>query len=272
LFILAGPGTGKSFSLIETVRNQAKNAINLNEFYVTTFTNAAAGDFEAKVKYSINISTLHYRAKGIVHKYADKVKLSKSFKILNEYEVKVILKDIREGLSSRERKIKMQEVKKMLDEYKESAARNNSVFNNFSQYYWRLKKIYNVIDWFDVIYLAYKILKENKDIQEKENSKQSFILVDEYQDLNSADQNLIRLLRGNHSNLLVVGDDDQSIYSSRYANPSGIVNFNKLYPDAEKIILPVCSRCPTAVLKAAHNLINKSDKQDREISLFAYLF
>jgi len=143
LLILAGPGAGKTFSMIETVNDQIKKGIDSSKFYVTTFTNAAAGDFESKIKYSTNVSTLHYRAKGIVHKYADRVELSKSFKILNEFEVKVILKDIR----------------------------------------------------------------------------------------------------------------------------AGIVNFNKLYPDAEKIILPVCSRCPTAVLKAAHNLISKSDKQDKEVKL-----
>ncbi|MCK4395046.1 ATP-dependent helicase [candidate division WOR-3 bacterium] len=271
LFILAGPGTGKTFSLIETVRNQAKNGINLSEFYVTTFTNAAAGDFESKIhkenscKHFNNISTLHYRAKGIVHKFAGKIGLSKSFGILSEQEVKVILKDIRESLSLQEEKIKINEVKKMLERYREATSENNnSDPTNFSRYYWEFKKIYNVIDWFDVVYYACKILKKNKEICEEEASKQSFILVDEYQDLNSADQDLIHLLYRNHSRILVVGDDDQSIYSSRYANPSGIVNFKKLYPQSKKIILPVCSRCPTAVLKAAYSLINRNDKQNRE--------
>lgn len=273
LLILAGPGTGKTFSLIETIRNQLNKGINLKEFYVTTLTNSAAGDFESEIHEKLsenfdNISTLHYRAKGIVHQYADKIDLKKSFGILNKLEIKleikIILSDIQQNMLSQRIKVKNKELNQMLKTYKESIAGDKDITADiFYSYYWKFKKFYNTIDWFDVVYFACKILKENKEILQKESSKQSFILVDEYQDLNPADQDLIKLL-SNSSHLLVVGDDDQSIYSGRYADPSGIVNFTKSYPKAIKITLPVCSRCPTAVLKAGYNLINKNNPQKRE--------
>ena len=269
LLILAGPGTGKTHSLLETIRVQIQNGIKLSDFFVTTLTNAAAGDFEkdAKAKLSTdfeNVSTLHFRAKGIVHLYADRVGLSRSFLVLTELEKDCVLKEIQQNLSTL-KKVKAKDVDILLKKYEEEVANNNTItLNAFVLAYQELKKFYNVIDWYDVPYFACKILTENPDLLEKEASKHSFILVDEYQDLNKADQGLIKLISKN-SCLLVVGDDDQSIYSGRFADPSGIVNFQSFYSGASEIKLPVCSRCPTSIIKASHNLINKNDPKKRVV-------
>ena len=269
LLILAGPGTGKTFSLVETIRIQVDKGANLSDFFVTTLTNAAAGDFESEVKSKLstdfeNVSTLHFRTKGIVHQYAEKIGLNSSFLVLTDLETDHILKEIQYNLCL-QKKIKPKEVKVLLSQYEEELANNRAVtMNDFVLAYQDIKTFYNVIDWYEIQYLAYKILSENDDILQKETSRQTFILVDEYQDLNKTEQDLIKLISDGH-HLLVVGDDDQSIYSCRYADPSGIVNFKSLYQETTQISLPVCSRCPTAIIKASYSLINKNDPKKREV-------
>ena len=267
LLILAGPGTGKTHSLLETIKCQVKAGAKLQDFFVTTLTNAAAGDFENDVKAQLssefeNVSTLHFRAKGIVHQYADMVGLHPSFLVLSNLEKGCVLKEIQLHLSAI-KKAKIKDVANFLKQYEKEAANNKTItFNSFVSIYRKLKKYYNVIDWYDVTYYACKILAENTNIFKKESSRQSFILVDEYQDLNKADQDLIKLMLGS-SYLLVVGDDDQSIYGGRFADPSGIINFPTVYKGATKIVLPVCSRCPTPIIKASYSLISKNDSSNR---------
>lgn len=271
LLVLAGPGTGKTSSLVKTIKTHVEKDGDLKTFYVTTLTNITVGHLESRICKEINrdfnnVSTLHYRAKGIIHRYADKIGLNKSFIIIDEPESKVILKDIQQKFLLDGEKVRLEEIKKMLKEHRKAKARSEDLeIGNFPLYYEGLKKFYNTIDWFDVIDLACKILKENTDILESEGSRQNFILVDEYQDLNPAEQNLIRLLYEKCSNLLVAGDDDQSIYSGRYANPSGIVNFEKIYRNAKKIHSSVSLRCPSTILKSSYRLINHNDKTKREL-------
>lgn len=273
LLILAGPGTGKTFSLVKTIKTQVKEGMSLKSFCVTTLTNVTVEDLESKICRELNkdfdnVSTLHYRAKGIVHRYADRVALNRLFTIISKDESRTILKDIQQKFLLNKKRIKWGEIKKVLRKYEEGKAKSgDGEIGDFAQYYEQLKKIYNAINWFDVIHLACKILKENTEVFKKETLRQDFILVDEYQDLNPAEQDLIRLLCGNHSNLLVAGDNYQSIYSGRYADPSGITNFQKIYPNATKICLPVSSRCPSVILKASHKLINCNNKSEGESRL-----
>lgn len=263
LLILAGPGTGKTHSLLETMKKQITDGRQLTDFFVTTLTNAAAGDFEkeAKSKLSVdfeNVSTLHFRSKGIVHRHATKVGLNPSFLVFDQLEKQYVLKEVRKN-------IRAKKLVPFLEKYEEELANNRVIsMNDFVLAYEKLKKFYNAIDWYDVSYLACKILNDNKDVFLEENSKQSFILVDEYQDLNKADQDIIRLI-SQDSQLIVVGDDDQSIYRGRFADPSGIVNFTSLYPGTAKISLPVCSRCPTPIIRASNALINCNNPKNREV-------
>ncbi len=269
LLILAGPGTGKTFSLLETMKKQMVGGRQLADFFVTTLTNAAVGDFERKAKSELsadfeNISTLHFRAKGIVHRYAGRIGLNQSFLVLVKLEKKYVLQEIKQNISVH-KKITARKIGAFLKRYEEELANNKAITKcDFVLIYEELKRFYNVIDWYDVSYLACKILNENADALKEESSKQSFILVDEYQDLNKADQDIIRFI-SEDSQLLVVGDDDQSIYGDRFADPSGIVNFASLYPGTVKIALPVCSRCPTPIIRASNSLINHNDVKKREV-------
>jgi superfamily I DNA/RNA helicase len=275
LLLLAGPGTGKSYSLKETIKKQSAKGYAVSDFYAMTLTKAAAGKFEAEVKDEISkefdhVSTVHFRAKGILHKYADRVGLPKSFRVLTgapSAEIEVVLSDIQQDFVVRGRNIGKKELKALFQEYQAAVANLQSppdtdFANRFAFY----RQFYRAVEWYDVIALACRILAESKDIRATESQLSPFLLVDEYQDLNPAEQELMRLLCNGRSTLLAVGDDDQSIYGGtmRYAEPSGILNFKSLFPTASKIILPVCSRCPTNILQKASELISRNLCRDSE--------
>jgi DNA helicase-2/ATP-dependent DNA helicase PcrA len=107
----------------------------------------------------------------------------------------------------------------------------------------------------EVIYKCVEALQLGS-LQSSELPQIDHLIVDEYQDLNACDQEFVRLLCANNTVLFIAGDDDQSIYSFRHANPNGIVQFNTVYPSAATHILSDCFRCTPAVVGAASRLIS----------------
>jgi len=274
LLLLSGPGTGKTYSLVRTIIPQLERGRYPGDFYAATFTNAAARDLEEQVqKHSgqsfEGVSTLHYRAKGIVHKYANLVGLRPSFGILSEEERRLVFQEIREDLSIQGNRLTITQVKNFWKAYCCARARLEQPGTDFADQYAECQRFYNALDWYEIPALACQILAENPEVREREAGLQSFVLVDEYQDLNAAEQRFIDLLLGGRTAFLAVGDDDQSIYSRRFADPSGIVGFCDTYPTATKLVLPVSSRCPSAVLEAAHAFIQANTHRQPKPRLIA---
>ncbi|MFA7408528.1 MAG: ATP-dependent helicase [Anaerolineaceae bacterium] len=267
LLLLAGPGTGKTYSLLMTIREQMKTRYSINEFFEVSLTNEAVNDFTIKAKKEINeafnsSSTLHYKAKGILHRYADTVNLPKDLCVVSGLVETIFYQDLSKICNS-SKKIIENKIKK----YQEASANCEEVFDHFSNIYRRLQKYYSSIDWYDIVYFVVKILENNPEINNIESNRFEFLLIDEYQDLNNADQRLIELLVNKRNTLLAVGDDDQSIYSNRFANPSGIRNFNCRYPQAKIINLPVTSRLPTRIIDHSYNLISKNENRQAKTKL-----
>jgi DNA helicase-2/ATP-dependent DNA helicase PcrA len=261
LLLLAGPGTGKTFSLLETIKFQSHKEFTIGDFYEVTLTNTAAEDFIRDAKKEISddynsSSTLHYRAKGILHRYASKVGLNPGFTIIDNY-----CKDIFRFDLSSITGIKRTDLKKLVDCYQESEAKLHDGDEPFISLYNGLQYYYSALDWFRVVSLACRILGSEDQVRDEESNKSGFILIDEYQDLNPADQLFIQLLLNGRNQLLAVGDDDQSIYSGRYADPAGIVTFTSRYKNASVMHLPVTSRLPTNVISASHQLISHNQKR-----------
>ncbi len=255
LLLLAGPGTGKTFSLLNTIKRQIKKGYKIEDFFEVTLTNAAVDDFTKDAKKEISdsydsLSTLHFRAKGILHQYANNVGFNPGFSIINDFVSNIIEHDLSEIMG-----VPCGVISKEVSKYQQASANYEEIGNKFSDVYRLIQKYYSAIDWFDVVYYAVNILENNNEIKDHESSRFQFLLIDEYQDLNNADQRLIELLNNKRNTLLAVGDDDQSIYSGRYANPSGITNFTSRYPNAKVIDLPVSSRLPSNVISPSNNLI-----------------
>jgi len=263
LLIIAGPGTGKTYSLRETIRKQMSN-FSLSDFYTFSLTNATVRDFEQEVRDKVDdefrgVSTLHFRAKKVVHQYCGTIGLPEDFGILSKAEAWIVIHDVHALAKSRGVSIDGRKLNSLLKNYQEITANLGKDNSFFGSQFASLQRFYNAMDWYDLVKFACLILEDNHNARDAETSKLEFLLIDEYQDLNVSERRLVRLLCNGRSTLLAVGDPAQSIYSGRFADPTGITSFTKDYPSAEQIPLPVCSRCPAQVLKAAHNLISEND-------------
>lgn len=270
LLVLGGPGTGKTYNLINIIEKALLEGHKDNELFVTSFTKEAAGKLKKEIRDRTGIElesvrTLHSRAKGILHRYSKKVNLSENFRVLTLLEEKMLLKDIQHDFARIGRNYSIRELEKILmrNSKKDRSAMNEPRDPDFENIFNPIKQFYRAIDWYDVVYLANKILLENQEIKKVESSNYSFMFVDEYQDLNFAEQMFVQLVNNGRSYLMVVGDDDQSIYSGRFANPLGIAEFKKMYPTARINELKVSSRCPETILTAAHNLIKRNQRKAR---------
>lgn len=269
LLLLAGPGTGKTYSLLETIKHQITRGYSTQDFFEATLTNAAADDFLKDAKSSISVffnssSTLHYRAKGILHRYANELGLHPNFTVVDQYCEELIVRDLASILD-----MHYSETSEQLKEYREFSAHGEIIDTNFSISYRLLQSFYTALDWYDVVLHACRLLEDNEGIRDTESERFVFLLIDEYQDLNPSDQRFVQLLLNNRSTLLVVGDDDQSIYSSRHADPSGIINFQDRYSNAHILTLPVTSRIPSNIVSASHSLINCNEDRYPKARLIA---
>lgn len=277
LLVIGGPGTGKTYNLIKTIEKALSEGHKSDKLFVTSFTNEAVGKLKKEIIEKIgvelkNLSTLHSRAKGILHRYYDQANLPKDFGVLSDkLEEQPLLKDVQYEFGLLGKKYKINQLKRELlkNSQKARGAMEEPPNSEFEKIFNSLKQFYHVVDWYDVVYLANKILSDNPEIKEAEGRISSLLLVDEYQDLNFAEQEFIRLVNNERTYLMVVGDSDQSIYSGRFANPLGILKFEKMYPAAKSLILKVSSRCPDKILIAAHNLIKNNRRKERG-RLFAH--
>ena len=120
---------------------------------------------------------------------------------------------------------------------------------------------YNAVDFDDIIMKTVTLLKEHSDVREYYQNKFKYVLVDEYQDTNYAQFVLTSLLADKHRNIMVVGDDDQSIYRFRGATVENILNFDKTYPDATVVKLEQNYRSTEIILEAANAVIRNNDKR-----------
>ncbi len=265
LLLFAGPGTGKTYNLLQTVEAQLGFGLPLDTFLECTLTNAAADKFAADVNQRLSatfrgVCTLHSRAKGICHQHSSALRMRASFVVLSEKEyVENAKADLALLLRST-----APAVAKRLREYQNASANAMAPQDlPFAAAYRGLQRFYGAIDWYDVIAFARELLAKDADLRKQEADRHEFLLVDEYQDLNEAEQQLLELLLDGRNFLLAVGDDDQSIYSRRHAAPAGMVDFAKRYPSSRMLELPVTTRVPSAVLKAAYDLVERNPNRSQ---------
>ena len=282
--VIAGPGSGKTTTLAERFVSLCQEPkADLSRIVGITFTNYAADQMKKKVKEKchelkdsdLHIGTLHYLAKGLLHKHSEKLNLPSAFRVITGSDQEsILLADTRLELKTQNFKLWPHE-KKYLRRFQATKAcvpdidtivklPNRKEFPSqaqFNESYESLLRYYKSIDWYDVVSLADKLLKENKGILSVVAGKFDHLLVDEYQDLNRADHEFIRLLATKTKSVMVFGDDDQSIYQTRrFANPRGIIDFENVYTNVKNYPLSICWRCGSSILDAAWKLINRNDK------------
>ena len=283
LLILAGAGSGKTRVLTHRVAwlIEEKN-VNPWNIMAITFTNKAAGEMRDRVEAMLGgalggvwVATFHSTCVRILRRYIDRIGFENNFTIYDSEDQKSVIKEICKRLQIdtklyRERFF-MAEISAAKDEMlspvdyalkAQGDQRMQKVAEVYKEYQRQLFDN-NALDFDDLICRTVELFQSCPEVLEQYQERFRFIMVDEYQDTNTAQFKLVSLLAAKYRNLCVVGDDDQSIYKFRGANVGNILNFEQFFPDAEVIRLEQNYRSTQNILNAANAVIshNKGRKE-----------
>ena len=264
MMVLAGPGSGKTTVILHRIMYLISNGhAKPSEVLVITFTKAASEEMRARFRElggsgKVDISTFHslfYRV--ISAHYGYRVE-----NVLSEIERTQIIKSIlkKNSLPFDEEFTKSisSEFSLIKNELIDITHYNSHVllddFGKIYTAYEDYKKERHKIDFDDMTASAWSLFMTNKAILSDWQSRYKYILIDEFQDINRAQYECIRLLN-NKGNLFIVGDDDQSIYSFRGARPEFLLNFSKDFPDSQKIILDINYRSTEKIIGLCNKVI-----------------
>ena len=277
LLVLAGAGSGKTSVITQKIAwlvNQCQYPAQ--SVYAVTFTNKAAREMQARVGKLVaanqkgkrpQVSTFHQLGLRILHMHTEQAGRKKGFSILDERDAAAILKDIllNDSISDELLNIFQQQIsswKSHAIEPDEAQQQAQSVQEHkLVEIYRRYQKAlqsYNAVDFDDLIALPVQLFKKENDILKKWQHKVRYLLVDEYQDTNIGQYELVKLLVGDRNGLCVVGDDDQSIYTWRGANPENLNQLSKDFKDLNIIKLEQNYRSTNTILNCANTLISNN--------------
>lgn len=276
MLVLAGPGSGKT--LVITYRTKyliQENGISPSNILVVTFTNAAAREMRDRFNRltdntcpGVTFGTFHSVFFGIL-RWAYRMTPEN---ILKEEEKKQILKEIcgKMELEVEEQgdfyqsligEISLVKGSMINTEYYYSTTCADEAFQKIFSEYDRYLREAGKIDFDDMLVLTYELLKERPDLLKKWQDKFQYILIDEFQDINKAQYEVIRLLAAPRNNLFIVGDDDQSIYRFRGAKPEIMLGFEKDYPKTQKVLLGINYRCSGKIVESAGKIIENNKRR-----------
>ena len=286
LLILAGAGSGKTRVLTHrTAYLIDEMRVNPYHILAITFTNKAAGEMRERIddivgfgSESIWVSTFHSTCVRILRRYIDRLGYDTNFTIYDADDQKSLMKDIckRLEIDTKQFKEKMflSVISSAKDELIDPIEFENRAAGDFTKRkqamvykeYQQALKANNALDFDDLIFKTVELFKLDKEVLSSYQERFKYIMVDEYQDTNTAQFELIRLLASKYKNLCVVGDDDQSIYKFRGANIYNILNFEKHFPDAKVIKLEQIYRSTQNSLDAANSVIaNNVGRKDKKL-------
>ena len=274
LLILAGAGSGKTRVLTHRVAYLIEQGVAPWNILAITFTNKAAGEMRERVDKlvglgsdSIWVSTFHSTCVRILRRYIDRLGYDTSFSIYDTDDQKSVMKEVCKklqidtkiykermllGAISHAKDELMNPVQMQLDAG--SDWNQQKIAGVYAEYQAQLHKN-NALDFDDLIMKTVELFQNCPDVLDFYQERFRYIMVDEYQDTNTAQFKLVSLLAAKYQNLCVVGDDDQSIYRFRGANIMNILNFEQVFPDAKVIKLEQNYRSTQSILNAANEVI-----------------
>ena len=286
VLILAGAGSGKTSVLTRRIAYLIENSgVNPWNILAITFTNKAAGEMRDRVddivgygSESIWVSTFHSTCVRILRRHIDRIGFDNSFTIYDTDDAKSVMKDVCKKLNIDTKQLKERSILNMISSAKdnlqtpiefEMSAQGDYLKTKIATAYTEYQSVLrsnNALDFDDLIVKTVELFKSCPDVLENYQNRFQYIMVDEYQDTNTAQFEFIRLLASKNRNLCVVGDDDQSIYKFRGANIRNILDFEQVYPDATVIKLEQNYRSTQNVLDAANAVIrNNISRKDKSL-------
>lgn len=283
VLILAGAGSGKTRVLTyRTAYLIEEKEVNPYHIMAITFTNKAAGEMRERIdelvgygSESVWVATFHATCVRILRQYIDCLGYDNHFTIYDSDDQKQLIKDICKRCQIDTKRYKERALMAAISDAKNNLITPEEYALNaggdlvmkkqalvYQEYQAELKKN-NALDFDDLIFKTVELFQSNPEVLEIQQDRFRYIMVDEYQDTNTAQFMLVKLLASKYRNLCVVGDDDQSIYRFRGANIQNILSFEKVYPDAKVIKLEQNYRSTQNILDAANHVIanNRGRKQ-----------
>ena len=274
LLLLAGAGSGKTRVLTHRTAYLIENGVNPYNILAITFTNKAAGEMRERIdnlvgygSESIWVSTFHSTCVRILRRHIGRLGFDTNFTIYDADDQKTLMKDICKRLEIDTKIYKEKMFLSVISSAKdelvdpiefETRAAGDYTKRKQAQVYREYQQVLrqnNALDFDDLIFKTVELFKLDPLVLEDYQNRFKYIMVDEYQDTNTAQFELIRLLAMRDKNLCVVGDDDQSIYKFRGANIYNILNFETHFPEAKVIKLEQNYRSTQIILDAANNVI-----------------
>jgi ATP-dependent DNA helicase UvrD/PcrA len=272
--VVAGPGTGKSFALKRRVARLLEQGADPDRILPVTFTNVAAEDLQREMLQigvpgceNIRGSTLHSLCMRILSRQSVLDALGRRPRPLNRFEIEPLLYDLPKKFGDKRGR------NKRIRAYESAWARLQHETPGYAQNPDDAALEDALVAWLtfhegmligEIIPYAYRYLKDNPAAPER--NLYDYVLVDEYQDLNKAEQGVVDLLC-DAANLCIVGDDDQSLYSFKFAHPAGIREFPTTHRPTTEHQIVECRRCPTRAVQMANSLIaHNRDREPRQLT------
>ena len=284
LLILAGAGSGKTRVLTRRVAHMLDSGVEPWQILAVTFTNKAASEMRERVRDLVGnqadrvlVSTFHSACVRFLRSDIETIGYKRNFTIYDTDDQSRLLRnlakeaniDVKAWPIAKMRSSIDQAKVKMQDAEAFAGVRRAHVGDPMVKIYRSYEdhlKTANAVDFNDLLNLTVKMLDQNPEVLARYQERFRYIMVDEYQDTNLAQYRLVKLLAGEHRNLAVVGDDDQSIYAFRGADIRNILDFERDFPEAKTIRLERNYRSTKNILKAAHGVVrNNRGRMEKEL-------
>ena len=266
VLIIAGAGSGKTRVITYRIAHMLEKGIPQSSILALTFTNKAAHEMETRVKQltrkkmqSLTVSTFHSFGLNIIRNEAEQLGYRKNFSIYDETDKITLIKESLRECRMNFHKVDLYALSQFFSKIKTGFAQwtEHADMQPVYDEYQNALKIYNAVDFDDLLTIPLELLEKNGDITQKYRQKYRYIMVDEFQDTSLIQYRLMKILTdGSGANICVVGDDDQSIYSWRGANYENLLMFEKDFPGRLEIKLEQNYRSTTTILDAANNVIS----------------
>jgi DNA helicase-2/ATP-dependent DNA helicase PcrA len=278
LLILAGAGSGKTRALAYRIAYLLHDRrVSPARILAVTFTNKAANEMRervdrlvgAAVARSIWIGTFHHICSRILRRYGDRVGVDRNFQIFDQDDQRAVIRQCLKNLGLDDQRFPPAVMLALIDRAKNEAVDHLAYAEQATGWYeeivarvfhgyQRALQEHHALDFDDLLLEVIRLFQEAPDVKEEYQERFLHILVDEYQDTNRAQYLIVRTLAERHRNIVVVGDDDQSIYKFRGADVRNILEFERDYPDATIVKLEQNYRSTKTILGAASEVIQRN--------------
>ena len=281
ILVIAGAGSGKTKTLTYRVARLIEDGINPKNILLLTFTKKAAQEMLSRATIVLDSrceqvagGTFHSFANIILRKHSALLGLNNNFTITDRADSEDIVNHIRNEVINKQEK-RFPKKHTILDIYSKAVNKNipsvdiiaseykqfehctekiNEIIRKYNEY----KRTNSILDYDDLLLYLRTLLESNEEVRKKLSNQYKYIMVDEYQDTNTIQAQIIKLLASEHNNVMAVGDDSQSIYSFRGANFKNILEFPEIFPNTKIIKLEQNYRSSQNILALANEMLLKA--------------